>query len=318
VVWWRRVSRSLASLAKRVHVPGWLRTALGIVILSVVIGFFGRQAGQTVSEARQTWQPVSWLYVVLSFSSVLISLLAMALMWHGLLRTLDGHLPALTAVRFYGLTLLPRYVPGMVWGYVGRTVLCERAGVPRKTVVESIIAEVGLILGSGAVVIGMKRFGWGWGLLLGMPSILLLTGGVSAWLMRREQWVSRFVRGGIWWGWMLAYVAFWLLYGLSTWFAVLSVAPEIATAELPAIIVSTVLAWLGGFIVILVPGGLGIRESVFALTLTPMIGPAKGLLVPLLARLIGLSAEAVFFGGCLLLPRGGALSQEGTKVSEDC
>lgn len=278
--------------------PGWVRTATGIVILLVVLGSFVRRTEQTVLEVRQVWQPVSWLYVAASLALLLTCLFVMALLWYGLLHTISGRLSLLTAVQFYGLSLLPRYLPGMVWGYVGRTLLCERAGITRKVAVASTVAEVGLLVSSGALLAAMKYLGWGWMLLPVLPGVIVALGFILATLMSRHRWISQLRRVGTWYAWGLAYVAFWALYGLSIWYVVLSVDRGIGVALLPDVAASAILAWLGGFVLVLVPAGLGVREGLFALTLAPILGPTKGLLVPLMARLIGLSAEAVFFTCC--------------------
>lgn len=303
-MWWRRIGTFLTSVAKHARVPGWARTVMGAVVLVVILGFFACRAGQTLDMVRQAWQPVSWLYLALSFALLIIGLFVMALMWYGLLRTMGGRLPLLMALRFYGLTLLPRYVPGMVWGYAGRTLLCEQEGVPRKVAAGSAVVEVGLITGSGVIVAAAKYLAFGWIVLLGLPGVILLLGLLLAWSMHRRQWIARLTRVATWYGWALAYVGFWLLYGASSWFVVLSVVPGIGLSCAPDVIVSATMAWLAGFLVILVPSGLGVREGVFALTLTPIVGPAAGVFVPLIARLIGMSAEAAFFFLCVLLLRG--------------
>ena len=284
--------------------PGWVRTVLGVLILVTILGFFAGRAGQTLDTVRQAWQPVSWLYLALSFVTLLICLLILALAWYGLLRTLGGRLPLPVALRFYGLTLLPRYVPGMVWGYAGRTLLCEREGVPRKVAAGSAVVEVGLIVGTGVIVAATNYLSHGWIVLLtSLPGLILLFGFLLAWATHQRRWATRLTRAATWYGWGLVYIGFWLLYGASSWLVVLSVAPGIRLSSAPDVVVSATVAWLAGFLVVLVPGGLGVREGVFVLTLTPIIGPAGGTFVPLIARLIGMASEAVFSVLCVLLLR---------------
>ena len=267
----------------------------GALILVIVLGFFARRAGQTVDTIRQSWQAVSWLYLVLSFMSFLICLFTMALLWYGILRTMGGRLPLLTALRFYGLTLLPRYVPGSIWGYAGRTVMCEREGVERRVAAGSAVVEVGLVVGSAFIVLVMELTDPGWILLVLVPLLIMLFGLLISRLRDRPQRVSQFRRAATWYAWGLAYLGFWLLYGASSWLVAAAVAPEIDIGHLLAITVRSTVAWLAGFLAIIVPGGLGVREGVFALTLTPVVGPAEAVLIPLLARLTAMLAELAFF-----------------------
>ena len=276
----------------------------GALILVIVLGFFARRAGQTVDTVRQSWQPVSWVYLVLSFASFLICLFIMALLWYGILRTMGGRLPLSTALRFYGLTLLPRYVPGSVWGYAGRTLLCEREGVERRVAAGSAVVEVGLIVGSAFIVVLMEFLDPGWILLVLLPAVIMLLGFLFSRLLDCPQKAVRFRRSATWYGWGLAYLGFWLMYGASSWLVASSVSPKVDTGHVLAITVRSTAAWLAGFLAIVVPGGLGVREGVFALILTPIVGPAGGVFIPLLARLTGMLAELVFFLTSILFFRG--------------
>jgi uncharacterized membrane protein YbhN (UPF0104 family) len=282
-------------------VPGWVRTAAGLVILALVVWFFARRAGQTMDLVREAWQPVSWLYLALSFALVLVCLFLMALLWYGILRTMGGQLPLVTALRFYGITLLPRYLPGMVWGYVGRTLLCERRGITRNVATGSAMVEVGLIVGSGFLLVLLKYLAAWWIVLIILPSLLLMAALLSARPTRRQQKTLQFKRVATWCGWGFAYAGFWLLYGASSWLVALSVAPGLTPQDAPEIVVRSIAAWLAGFLAVIVPGGLGVREGVFALTLVEIVGPAEGAFIPLLARSIGILAELMFFLICLLL-----------------
>ena len=306
MAWWRRISGLVTSAVEQVRLPGWARTLMGALTLVIVLGFFARRAGQTLDMVRQAWQPVSWLYLVLSFTLSVIGFLVMALVWYGVLHTMGGRLPLPTAIRLYGLTLLPRYVPGMVWGYAGRTLLCEREGVPRKVAAGSAVVEVGLIVGSGMIVATARYLPSGWIALVGFPGVSLLLGLLLSWSMRWRLWVARLARVAIWYGWVVAYIGFWLLYGASSWLVVLSVVPDIGLSSALDVIVSATVAWLAGFLVVLVPAGLGVREGVLALTLTPILGSAAGVFVPLMARVIGMLAEAAFAVLCALPFRGGS------------
>jgi hypothetical protein len=302
---WHRIKAFLEFVVKRRHTPGWLRTAIGASILIIVLGFFIRYAEQTLSAIRHAWQPVNWFCLIMSLLVLLVCLLLMALMWYGVMRTVGGRLPLPKALSLYGLTLLPRYVPGMVWGYAGRTLLCEREGIPRKIAAVSVTVEVALIVSSGALVAMMRYMTVGMIILISFPGILLLFGFLLAWLMHQSQWIKRLWGVTIWYGWLWAYIGFWVLYGTSSWLIASSVVSGVKLSSSPDIIASATLAWLAGFLVVFTPGGLGIREGVWALTLTPIVGNAGGaVLIPLIARVIGMVSEVLFSIFCLILFHG--------------
>jgi hypothetical protein len=249
---------------------------------------------------RLTWQPVSWLYLGLSFLLLVVCALIMAVLWYGLLRTMGGRLPFAQAIRLYGLTLLPRYVPGMVWGYAGRAIWCEQYGVPKKVAVGSATVEVGLVVVGGLAIVALKHLAWAWIFTFGVPILLLASGLILARITRRRTMLAGFKQGFVWYGWALAYLGFWLMYGLSSWLVTLSVAPQLGVDYASEIVASYAMAWLVGFAAVFVPSGLGVREGVFALALIPVLGHAGAIFVPLLARAVAMLSEFTFFVLCYL------------------
>jgi uncharacterized membrane protein YbhN (UPF0104 family) len=63
---------------------------------------------------------------------------------------------------------------------------------------------------------------------------------------------------------------------------------------------SIALAIVGGFAVLIVPAGLGVREWVMMQTLGPSLGVSNAVLIAILARIIHVSVE-LFAAGCLYL-----------------
>jgi len=283
-----------------IRVPRWIRTILGVVVVLVVLGYFSGRVAENLNEVRQAWQPVSWFYLALATVLLVICLFVMALLWYGLLKTMGGRIPLAKAVLLYGLTLLPRYMPGLVWGYAGRAVWCERYGVAKKISAASTIAEIGLIVLTGLTIVTLRHFSWAWTIVFGAPALLFPGGLLLARITNQDMLLARFKQALVWYGWALAYLVFWFVYGISSWFVVLSIAPNLDFYHAAEVVTSYVSAWLVGFLIILVPSGLGIRESVFAIALVPILGPIGSIFVPLLARFISLLSEALFSLLCYL------------------
>ena len=98
----------------------------------------------------------------------------------------------------------------------------------------------------------------------------------------------------------LLYLISWLIFGWSGVLLLRTVGIEPLSA--PLIVVSiSVAAWLIGFCSLLTPGGLGIREAVFAGFLAQQMPTAKALACALLFRATWSFAEwgCVFLGGWL-------------------
>ncbi len=92
-----------------------------------------------------------------------------------------------------------------------------------------------------------------------------------------------------------SYLLLWGLLGLAFFLFTKSLY-LVLTSQLLMITSTYALAWSIGFLCIITPNGLGIREGILNLLLTIIMPPATATLVALLARLWTLSAE-LFLGG---------------------
>jgi uncharacterized membrane protein YbhN (UPF0104 family) len=61
------------------------------------------------------------------------------------------------------------------------------------------------------------------------------------------------------------------------------------------------LAWVVGYVTPGAPGGLGLREAVLVLGLSPVVGDAEAMAVALAYRLVTIVADALLAGGGFLL-----------------
>lgn len=107
----------------------------------------------------------------------------------------------------------------------------------------------------------------------------------------------------------------WLLWGMSLWatlHAVIPGGPPWSWALWGRFAAYVALAYVAGFVIVIVPGGIGVREFLLTLFLVPEIshltagGPdqARGLalLVVLLLRVVWTAAEALVAGLVYWLP----------------
>jgi glycosyltransferase 2 family protein len=61
----------------------------------------------------------------------------------------------------------------------------------------------------------------------------------------------------------------------------------------PVITAAVALATVAGFVVAVMPGGLGVREGVLMSALAPALGPARSVVAALLLRLVWVAAELI-------------------------
>lgn len=269
---------------------------LGLIVLAVVIGFFVLRARAAAEELVIHWQPLSWGNLVASLLIVLASYFLVAMLWWFILRRLGGRTTPHQVLRAYFLSGLPRYIPGWVWGYAGRTYLIEQAGVRRKVAVLGSVIEIGLFVGTG-LAIGV--FYW-----LKVPEAIVAAAFIFGLVVigiivlplnmdRRYRPGLRSIFTSIVIG--LLYIGFWIIYGLSVVILVGAVIPAVGVGQMVTIISGFSLAWLAGFVAVFVPGGLGIREAGIVLVLEPIIGSASAILISILSRVINLVVDALLF-----------------------
>jgi glycosyltransferase 2 family protein len=90
----------------------------------------------------------------------------------------------------------------------------------------------------------------------------------------------------------------WIFLGLSQ-VAVVRAFDPVATDSLirlglvPVVIASVAVATVGGFLVAVLPGGLGVREGVLMSALAPAIGSEQAVIASLMLRLVWVAAELV-------------------------
>jgi uncharacterized membrane protein YbhN (UPF0104 family) len=88
----------------------------------------------------------------------------------------------------------------------------------------------------------------------------------------------------------------WVLLGLSQLAVVRAFDPEgakaLAAAGLvPVVIASVALATVAGFVVAVLPGGLGVREGVLMSAMSPALGADRSVVAALMLRLVWVAAE---------------------------
>jgi hypothetical protein len=182
------------------------------------------------------------------------------------------------------LSFLPRYVPGSVWGYLTRGEwLARDHGIPHPVSWFGAVLEAALLcitaLGvSGAYLVGTEA-GVGAALMVGILTLALP--GPAAMLFTRFIGARRFgIRiasptwtGALrWTGVCLVYVGMWVLYGACTWGVGRGFFPE-ESWRLQPFVYASGMAWLAGFLFVIVPAGLGVRES----TLEALLASAAGI-----------------------------------------
>ena len=93
----------------------------------------------------------------------------------------------------------------------------------------------------------------------------------------------------------------WIVAGIQIWLLVISVGMEATIASLLLSIGAYALAWTVGFIVVFVPVGTGVRESVLGIVFAGMLSTGGVLATVLVSRIAMTLADLIFAGAGALL-----------------
>lgn len=121
---------------------------LAALIFGFLIFFVARQWGQ-LPDFDWRFEP-GWL--ALSAVCVAAFYTAQGELWRAIVASLGEHIDARPGRAVWGKSLLARYVPTNVLMVVGRIVMAEKHGVPKRVTLASVVYEVGLGFGTAVMV----------------------------------------------------------------------------------------------------------------------------------------------------------------------
>ena len=236
--------------------------------------------------------------------SLALGLCAMSLIgwtWTSMIRTRghDHHRRAL-AMSWYFTGQLGKYVPGGIWPIVGRAEMAARSGVPRPDAYASTgLSLVTTYLGAtiavaiGSLVSGQRRE-VGAVVAAGLVAayimfsntrlrarILSLVGRIAANVQSLTD-PRRLARLAV------VHVPAWILMSLSTSVTAAAFGARIGLFDMLFVASAS---WLAGFVVVGVPGGIGVREAVFTSLAGGIVGVPVAVSLALVSRVVFIAVD---------------------------
>lgn len=279
-----------------------LASIAGVLIGLAGVAFVVRTL---LTKRDEVGDAFSQLNGVTLIASLLLGLCAMTLigfLWTRMLVTRGHHAPPRSAMSWYFAGQLGKYVPGGIWPIVGRAELAVRGGVPRpdayaatglSMVTTYLAAALTICLGSLLSwtyplvgILGLAAFAVGF---LAFSNATLRTKVLTV-LNRVSPRASALTEPRRLLILTVTHLPAWILMSLSTSVTASAFGADIGIMHMLFI---TSASWLAGFVVVGVPGGIGVRESVF----TALAGTA---LTPGVAVSLALASRVVFIAVDLL------------------
>jgi hypothetical protein len=276
------------------------------VVTLLALGFLAVLTRTQWSALRNYQWQVAPGWIGLALALVELTWLYEVGVWRTILNNLSPHhLSYGRAAQAWFISNVIRYIPGNIWQFLGMAELAADDGVSRLTTLTSLVLHQVLVTANGLVLAGLYFAVAGRGeLYLRLrPFLLLVPLGllflqprllehILTWLLSR---VGRDpLRITLTWGqiWILLarYSGVWIGEGLAFAALVRAFVP-VSWSTVPYLVASWAVAYLAGYLSLITPSGLGVREGAMALMLAPVLpGPAIPVVV-IAARLWMLLAE---------------------------
>jgi hypothetical protein len=286
----------------RAHTFGLLKAACGVVLFALV----GLAVGRSWNDVSTAISMIEPFELLIAEALILAGLGASVLTWRQGVAEVGMPVRLDAAARIYLLGQLAKYLPGSVWALAAQSELARSAGVPRSRGVAASFMAIGINVVTGLAIgvalvprvteAGMKLTGV-LALILAVcacvlsPPVLTRLVDLGLRTVRRPA-LDRSVTWtgvGIATAWS---VTSWICYGLSVW--VLAVGMGAPASEALLLCVAGVsLAMTVGFMVVVTPSGIGVREAVIVGALSPVLDASDALAVALVARLLFTLADLI-------------------------
>jgi hypothetical protein len=301
---------------------GAIKTAVRLIVAAIVLYAVGRHVGRTWADMQAKGLHLQLRWGVLAFSGVvyLLGIGCQGAFYARILKASPTPSGWYTAIRAYYVSHLGKYVPGKALAVVIRAGLVVPYGVRPATAAVGTLYETFVMMTAGgltsaiafgisphstvdlgtvggvALKIPMALLGMAVGLgflLLVWPTIFV---SVATFLKKPLKGIGdapvlnlspRLLAEGVAWG-----VACWVLLGLSQVIVIDALLPGgLPASAWPAVIGSVALATVAGFVVLISPGGLGVREWVLWTALASTIDADLAVVAALALRLAWIGAE---------------------------
>jgi hypothetical protein len=295
-----RVGEAGSQLGRKPPRSRKVRLALQIGLALLIFGFLVLTVIDQWSEIQEEGVHfhVGWLIPAIVILPGFFVLSAFG--WDLTLRFLGYRLGFGRAQVAWGQPLLARYVPGSVLYVLGRMLLSERAGVPRRITIASIVYEQAVSATSAVIVASyfiiqhpdLQGEPWRWGVLLLIPLAITVL----------HPKVFEPLPGVIPLRGVVALIAFygfnWLVISLGLY----CVARSVTTIPFEDVLLvgsAQAIGYVAALVTLIAPAGLGVKDAAFAWAMKaslPSKSFALGSLIAIAVRGVLTVAELIYVG----------------------
>ena len=281
-------------MKKILRLAGVVISLLGIAFVAHALASQWSATTHAIANADGVWLAVAVVCGAAGMTWI-------AAVWAPVLTLVGAPIQMTRAISLYFQGEVGKYVPGGIWSVLGRGELARREGVGAAASYASVVFSLGGLYMACALV-AAGALPWAADAKLAPVAIVVVVAGLIALHPRvlgvGKQIAQKLTRREIGvdippWGRSLQlvvlYVPVWLLIGSATWSIVHALGGR---ASWPEVCFATALSWLVGFLAVVVPGGIGVREAVFVGAL-PALSRADAAAAAVLARVLFMAVDGL-------------------------
>lgn len=287
---------------------GARRLLTGLLVV-VAFGFLFATAARNWQDLQAYDWEIDPLLLALSIVAHVAVLAWGVLVWSRVVRCFPrSNVTVPMLMRIWFLSSAAKYIPGKIWQFVAAAQLSRDAGLPASLMLTSLVIHTGFaVLAAGAVAaatLPANLMGLGaipqWipilvavaiAIALAHPAVLRFGVGLIPRALHRDvvAWEASWLDGI---RLLTLSIASWIFYGGAFYLFVTALTPLEPGVMIPLTGVNA-LSFLAGYLVLLAPAGLGIREAAMTVLLSPFVPTGVAAVIAILSRLWTIAAEVV-------------------------
>ena len=284
----------------------FVKFAIGWPLSAVALFFVARIVVSNSKSILLNLKELNWTLLFLGVVCFFIFYFIRTFTWKYILKVQGYDRPLKKVAFLWEISELKRFVPGNIWSFLGRTSLFKELGIPVKTILKSLLFEIEFIL-LGSLVISILSIPFifqdsmltkQYSFIIAIVEIFLILLIVFSKTIRAKPFsiikrilpsfspkTNFFI--------LLTSCLYMFFFGLGTYFVVSSVT---YLSKTPAIELTGffVFSFLVGYLSLITPMGLGVREGVMTLGLAKLLPLTIASFCSIFARIVLISSELCF------------------------
>ncbi|MBI2129661.1 flippase-like domain-containing protein [Candidatus Woesearchaeota archaeon] len=292
---------------KKIKIEKIIGIAVSVIILYFLIKTLYNNSNQLLAYRIY----FNYFYLILSFIFLFFYLFLLVYGWKKILELLRVKLSYKSSLRIWFLSQLGRYAPGRIWYLLGRIYLCEKKKISKYTTFVSLVLELAMHVLSAlfTALIFIPVMIKDNGLIKFLPVFLIIPIGLVLLYPRvfnliinlglkifRKNPVEFRIKYSSLLLLLVFYIFLWIINGVGFYFLINSIYASPLSLILP-LTGAFAVSWIIGFLSLITPSGLGIREGILTFLLGFYFPLPIAILIALISRLWIIAGE---LGGALI------------------